>query len=515
VNKLLSANRKKFLTENAYRLMTYLTTKNYPQPAVLDYPEKALFFGTGVLLRGLPLYFIENANRQGIFRGRVVVVKSTTRGDTTDFDRQQNCFTTLVRGIEKGQEVNEVSINCAISRVLMASTEWAQVLAVAESPDLSLVVSNTTEVGIQYVEESIFATPPVSFPAKLLAVLHQRYEAFSGDPEKGLVIVPTELISENGDKLRAIVQQLAVFNNLSSSFITWLNEASDFCNSLVDRIVPGLITGELKTSMEAELGYRDDLMIMAEPYRLWAIEGNERVRQKLTFSAADTGVRIELSITKFKELKLRLLNAPHTLCCSIAHLMGFVTVKEAMKDAEFLAFMRGIMFDEIGQCLDKSIEQDEIHAFANAVLDRFRNENLDHRWLAITMNYTAKIAMRCVELLEKWYQQRSTVPAHMAFAFAGYLYFMRVQKMEDGSYAGFANGASYPINDPEANVLASAWETAANSDELTRLILTNSDLWSVDLNALPGFSAAVSQYLDTLLTSDSFALPDFAQAVYE
>ncbi|WP_018621560.1 tagaturonate reductase [Spirosoma luteum] len=494
--------------------MTYLTTKNYPHPEVLDYPEKALFFGTGVLLRGLPLFFIEKANRQGVFRGRVVVVKSTTRGDTTDFDRQENCFTTLVRGIENGREVNEVSINCAISRVLTASTAWAQVLAVAESPALSLVVSNTTEVGIQYVEESIFATPPASFPAKLLAVLHKRYETFSGDPEKGLVIVPTELISENGDKLRAIVQQLALFNNLSASFIIWLNEANDFCNSLVDRIVPGLVTGALKTSMEAELGYQDDLMIMAEPYRLWAIEGNERVRQKLTFAAADAGVKIEPSITKFKELKLRLLNAPHTLCCSIAHLMGFVTVKEAMKNVEFLAFMRGVMFDEISPCLGESIEQDEIHAFANAVLDRFRNENLDHKWLSISMNYTAKMAMRCVGLLEKWYQQHSTVPAHMAFAFASYLYFMRVHKTDDGSYAGFTNGASYSPNDPDANVLASAWETAANSDELTRMVLTNSDLWSVDLSALPGFSGAVSQYLNTLLTSDSFTLPDFTPAVH-
>lgn len=494
--------------------MTYLTTKNYPHSEVLDYPEKALFFGTGVLLRGLPLYFIEKANRQGVFRGRVVVVKSTTRGDTADFDRQENCFTTLVRGIENGQEVNEVFMNCAISRVLTASTEWAQVLAVAESPALSLVVSNTTEVGIQYVEESIFTTPPESFPAKLLAVLHERYEAFDGDLEKGLIIVPTELISENGDKLRAIVQQLAVFNNLSASFITWLNEANDFCNSLVDRIVPGLVTGALKTSTEAELGYQDDLMIMAEPYRLWAIEGNERVREKLPFSAVDAGVKIEPSITKFKELKLRLLNAPHTLCCSIAHLMGFVTVKEAMKNAEFLAFMRGAMFDEISPCLSKSIDQEEVHAFANAVLDRFRNENLDHKWLSISLNYTAKMAMRCVRLLEKWYQHQATVPAHMAFAFASYLYFMRVQKMDDGSYAGFANGASYSPNDPDASVLASAWETAANSDELTRLVLSNRDLWSIDLTSLPGFSAAVSQYLDALLVADSFTLPDWAPTVH-
>ena len=59
-----------------------------PGKAIFSLPEKILQFGTGVLLRGLPDYFIDKANRQGLFNGRVVVVKSTESGDAGAFERQ-------------------------------------------------------------------------------------------------------------------------------------------------------------------------------------------------------------------------------------------------------------------------------------------------------------------------------------------------------------------------------------------------------------------------------------------
>ena len=42
-----------------------------PSKEILELPEKVLQFGTGVLLRGLPDYFIDKANREGIFSGSV------------------------------------------------------------------------------------------------------------------------------------------------------------------------------------------------------------------------------------------------------------------------------------------------------------------------------------------------------------------------------------------------------------------------------------------------------------
>src|SRR4051812_34340895 len=151
-----------------------------PEDNLFELPEKVLQFGTGVLLRGLPDYFIDKANRQGIFNGRIVVVKSTSHGDTSAFERQDGLFTQCIRGIEQGQKVEEDVINSSISRVLNATTEWEQILKCAHNEEMSVIISNTTEVGIQLVKDDIRKHPPVSYPGKLLAFLYERYQAFSG-----------------------------------------------------------------------------------------------------------------------------------------------------------------------------------------------------------------------------------------------------------------------------------------------------------------------------------------------
>ena len=162
-----------------------------------DLPECVLQFGTGVLLRGLPDYLIDKANRQGIFNGRIVIVKSTDGGDAAAFDRQDNLYTLVTKGIENGVLIEENTICSAISRVLSAKNQWQEVLDCAANPDLTVVISNTTEMGIQLLQDDIRQEPPTSFPGKLLAFLYARYKAFNGDKNKGLVIVPTELIVDN------------------------------------------------------------------------------------------------------------------------------------------------------------------------------------------------------------------------------------------------------------------------------------------------------------------------------
>ena len=183
-----------------------------PNDGVFELPEKVLQFGTGVLLRGLPDYFIDKANRAGIFNGRIVVVKSTSAGDANAFDRQDGLYTVCVRGLENGERKEENIVNASISRVLSASTEWDKILDCAHNPQMQVIISNTTEVGIQMVNEDIRKHPPVSFPAKLLAFLYERYIAFDGSSQSGMVIVPTELINNNAKKLESKLESSQVFD---------------------------------------------------------------------------------------------------------------------------------------------------------------------------------------------------------------------------------------------------------------------------------------------------------------
>src|SRR5690349_9518068 len=111
-----------------------------------SYPEKILQFGTGVLLRGLVDYLVDKANKQGLFEGRIVIVKSTD-GPTTDFSSQDNLYTTSIKGVAQGELVNQRIINASVSRVLQSNAEWGEVLRSVHQPDLQIIISNTTEVG--------------------------------------------------------------------------------------------------------------------------------------------------------------------------------------------------------------------------------------------------------------------------------------------------------------------------------------------------------------------------------
>ena len=478
-----------------------------PDEQLLSLPEKVLQFGTGVLLRGLPDYFIDKANRQGIFNGRVVVVKSTSSGGTDEFAQQDGLFTHCIRGIENGQQVEEMVINSSISKVLSANDDWKKILGYAQRPEMQVIISNTTEVGIVLSDDKITDQPPSSFPGKLLAFLWERYSAFNGTEESGMVIVPTELISDNGTLLRSIVVELAIKNKLEEKFISWLQTANHFCNSLVDRIVPGKLAGDDKIVTEKKLGYADDLMIMSECFRLWAIEsGSQRVKDILSFIKADTGIVIAPDITKFRELKLRLLNGTHTFSCGLAFLAGFETVKEAMRDQTMSSYIHGLMTQEIAVAMSCAmISYEEACVFAGKVMDRFSNPFLDHKWISIAMNYTSKIKMRNVPLLLKHYEKHTTVPALMALGFAGYLLFMKAEAGKDNVYSGYKNGKKYPVQDPQAGQLATYWQQS-DTKKLVKAVLADQNLWETDLSLLPGFVEAVNEALNQLMNKGVAAI---------
>ncbi|MGN8069102.1 tagaturonate reductase [Mucilaginibacter sp. SG564] len=467
-----------------------LPVSGLPDTQIFELPEKVLQFGTGVLLRGLPDYFIDKANSNGVFNGRIVVVKSTDTGSASDFDKQDGLYTIYTKGIANGQEINEQVICSAISRVLSATIDWAAILEVAQSPHLQVIISNTTEVGIKLVKEDISKHPPESYPGKLLAVLYKRYQAFNGSADSGLVIIPTELITDNGKKLESIVLELAHLNKLEPAFMDWLESHNHFCNSLVDRIVPGRPDKVLNDELEAKSGYTDNLSIIAEPYSLWAIEGDDHIRLVLSFHEVDESVVITSDIELFRELKLRLLNGTHTLSCAWAILQGFATVKEAMSNETFINFITPLMYEEILPAIPYKIDENIATDFAGKVLDRFRNPYIRHEWLSISVQYTTKIKMRVVPLLLNYYKLNSSIPEHMVLGFAAYIRFMQIKLSNDGHYTGKMNGLEYRVTDSFAEYFATVW---ANSETNVAIhqILTNTELWDADLTALSGFEDAI------------------------
>lgn len=495
----VSKLNKAFLQNQAAAINPQITL---PQPAIFELPEKVLQFGTGVLLRGLPDYFIDQANQKGIFNGRVVMVKSTDAGSTDAFVEQDNLYTLLVRGMDQGKPVEEFSVNAAVSRALSARTQWGEILKCARNPEMQIIISNTTEVGIQLTDDKVKQSPPDSFPGKLTAFLYERFRAFGGSSESGMVIVPCELLPNNGKILQEIVVKLAEQNRMETEFIEWLGQHNTFCNSLVDRIVPGKPDAESLQKIQNQLGYTDALLTVSEVYRLWAIEGDERIKNVLSFDQADAGVIIELDIAPYRERKLRLLNGTHTISVALGFLSGLDTVGDCMHDPEMSRFIREVMHQEIVP----TVPVDEVSArqFADEVLDRFQNPYLVHPLIHITLQYTSKMRMRNVPTLLRYYEKFNAAPPLFTSGFAAYLLFMRSAMQENGKFFGERNGQLYPIQDDFAEYFYQQWQKVNNGNQASmrsfvQAVLANELLWGTDLSQLPEFAEAVGENLLQLI----------------
>ncbi|MFO0808440.1 MAG: altronate dehydrogenase [Gemmataceae bacterium] len=348
-------------------------------------PETILQFGAGNFLRAFADLFIHQANTQGQAVGRIVVVQSTGDGRANLLNQCGGRYHVVVRGLESGQTVDRIEEVASISRALFASTQWEDILAVATTPELKFVLSNTTEAGYKLDESDLVlcqhspGPAPKSYPGKLTAVLHARYRA--GQP--GVTVMPCELIEDNADKLLALVMSLGEAWKLPTAFLHWASHECVWLSSLVDRIVPG-------KPDDHPLLASDPLLLMAEPYSLWALQTKPNAAR-----FADHPAIIRTADVKPYFLrKVRILNGAHTALLSKVGLSRFETVREALDDDATRAWLEQLLFTEIVPTLMGRCDGPE--EFARQTIERFRNPFLRHRLADIALHHTAKKDVRLV-----------------------------------------------------------------------------------------------------------------------
>ena len=386
--------------------------------------ETVIQFGEGGFLRGFVDYFFHKLQEKGLYDGKIVVVQPIEKG-MCQMLADQNCeYNLFLRGINNGQVVNEHTHVTSISRALNPYTQYEDYIALATSPDLRVLVSNTTEAGIEYLgTEKLTDTPPKSYPAKLTQFLYKRFQAGL----KGLILLPCELIDNNGDNLKACVLKYADLWELGDEFKTWVNTENDFCNTLVDRIVTGYPRDEVE-ELTKQLGYTDNLIDTAEIFHLWVIQGNHE--DELPFNKAGYNIVWTDDVKPYKKRKVRILNGGHTSMVLGAYMYGLNTVGDCMKDKTVSAFLKKCLFDEIVPTLGNS--ETDIQ-FAKDVLERFSNPFIKHQLLSIALNSVSKFQVRVLPTIVEYKEKFGKYPEALTFSMAALIAFYRTDKANDGA----------------------------------------------------------------------------------
>ncbi|MBR4291597.1 MAG: tagaturonate reductase [Oscillospiraceae bacterium] len=457
-------------------------------------PEKVMQFGEGNFLRAFVNYWFDLANEKAGWNGKCCLVQPIAPGLAKMINEQEGLYTLYLRGSEKGRKVDDKRVISSVSRCLNPYEDegFTEMMKLAVSDDLEIIVSNTTEAGIVYDPACQLSDKPcASFPGKLTQVLYERFKA--GKP--GIIMLACELIDNNGKELLKCVNQYIDQWGLEEDFRKYVNESCTFCGSLVDRIVPGRIRDAAEVAaLEEKHGYADPLLDVGEVFGLWVIEGDpEKLNEALPFHKAglDANVFVAPDMTPYKKRKVRILNGAHTGFVLGAYLGGHDIVRKCMEDKTVLGFMNKMLLDEIVPILP--LDQEDCKNFAAAVQDRFNNPFVNHELMSISLNSTAKWRARNMPSFLEYIGAKGTLPTCLTMSFAAYIAFFSndIQELnEQGLVCRRSAGNTYVCSDDR---WALEFYYAHKDDcveDLVHAVMTNQQMWGQDLTEIPGFETA-------------------------
>lgn len=461
-------------------------------------PIRVLQFGEGNFLRAFVDYMIDICNEKGLFDGSIVLAKPIEFGSLETFGKQDNLYTVSLRGIHEGRAQVQNRIITSIADTVAVYEDYSRFMEYAKLDTLRYIVSNTTEAGIVFDNTDKFeACPPKTFPGKLTKFLYTRYEAFKGDMSKGLVMLPVELIDDNGIELERCVNELITLWKLPEDFRKWVKEACNFCSTLVDRIVTGYPRNN-EQGIWDELGYEDKLVVTAEPFALWVIESQKDLTDELPFVKAGLPVIYTDNQKPYKQRKVRILNGAHTSFVLASFLAGNNIVRESMEDKTIFDFMHATIFDEVIPTL--TLPKQDLLDFAEAVIGRFNNPYVDHALLSISLNSVSKWKARCMPSFLEYIRLNGKNPEHLTFSLAALMAFYSSTRLEDKALIGNRNGEEYRIMD-DAAVLEFFRDNSSKSvEEFSKAFLSNESFWGTDLSKEGKTYEMVCNYLADIRT---------------
>ena len=452
-------------------------------------PERIIQFGEGNFLRAFVDWIVWNMDQKTDFNSSVVVVQPIDKGMVDMLNAQDDLYHVNLQGLDKGEALNSLTMIDVISRGLNPYTRHDEFMKLAEQPEMRFVISNTTEAGIAFDPScKLDDAPASSYPGKLTQLLYHRFKTFGGDPTKGWIIFPCELIFLNGHKLKETIYQYIELWNLGDAFKQSSEQSCGVYATLVDRIVPGFPRKDI-AAIKEHLQYDDNLVVQAEIFHLWVIEAPQEVAREFPADKAGLNVLFVPSEEPYHERKVTLLNGPHTVLSPVAYLSGVDIVRDACQHPIVGKYIHKVMFEELMETLN--LPKPELEQFAADVLERFNNPFVDHQVTSIMLNSFPKFQTRDLPGLKTYLQRKGELPKGLVLGLAAIITYYKGGERFDGA----------PIvpNDAQdiMDLLKDLWATG-DTRQVAEGVLGATSIWGEDLNLIPGLTDAVQANLDSI-----------------
>ncbi len=456
------------------------------RPNSLSRHTRILQFGEGNFLRAFADWIIQELNNKTTFNGSVKVVQPIPHGYGDKINEQDGLYHVVLKGYDGEQFRSSIQMIDVIEEAINPYQQFDTFLKEAENPKIEFIISNTTEAGIILNEEdSLTDKPASSFPGKLLQFLHRRYQTLPNS--KPIYILPCELIDRNGNKLKKVIQTLSSLWKLGNYFDKWLEEKVIFCNTLVDRIVPGFPKEHASETWD-ELEVRDELLVEGELFHLWVIEGPKSLNERLPFNQTKLNVILTSDLEKYRERKVRILNGLHTAMVPVAYLLGMRTVKESIENELVNQFLNHVLYKEILPTIEG--DPDELKAYSDEIFRRFKNPAIRHELISISLNSFSKFKTRILPSILDLHQAKGESPKLLLFALAALVRFYKGHwkdeqiELKDDSY----------VLDKVSNL----WQSDKNIELIAMELLKDDKLWGMDLTSIPEVLSKTSDYLNMI-----------------
>jgi fructuronate reductase len=403
--------------------------------------------------------------------------------------RQQDNLWSVSEMAESGWQTRVVGV---ATQALHAQLDGIQaVLELLCSPDIAIVSITVTEKGYCHhpasgqldqqhpliVHDLACPDEPQSLPGVVLAAIRRR-RALGVPP---FSVMSCDNMPANGVVTRNVMVQLAQLQD--EQLAQWIEQNISFPSTMVDRIVPA-VTAESLSTIATKLTMDDPAGVACEPFFQWVIEDNF-VSGRPQWQLA--GAELVDEVLPYEEMKLRMLNGSHSFLAYLGYLSGYAHISDCMQDDYFVRAAHYLMIAEQAPTLQ--IQHVDLGAYADALINRYRNPALKHRTWQIAMDGTQKLPQRWLDSI-RWHLSHHSTFDMLALGVAGWM-----------RYVGGVDeqGNTIEISDPLKEALAQRVSETQPDQTRIAALLSLAAVFGEDLPVNSIFVARVGYFYHLLL----------------